>query len=179
MQVPPESDTDLKVFGRLLRERRTGINWTLEDLAGAAFSNSERKGYVSEIERGRKNIGFDQVKSLCRALNISRLEIPASLRWFEPPREGHINISFPENVQLYSALDMLSEIHRSPVDYTSIDEDFLCAEITSGRFEFSSLEEALKAMGLIIVGPKKVRLVVEKENSSFVLKQSLEKQFGE
>lgn len=165
MQGSAETDIDLEVFGRLVRVRRKSIGWTLEDLADSAFSNSVRKGYVSQIEYGQKNIGLEQVRSLCRALEISRLEIPASLRWFEPPKEGQLSVSFPEDTALYEGFNLLSMIAGRPIDYTGLPDDILHTTLRAEKFEFSSILDAVRGLGLITSCSKQIAfLVQEREN---------------
>jgi transcriptional regulator with XRE-family HTH domain len=77
-----EDATDALVFGRLVRERREAIGWSQEALAAAALSNSTRKGYISRIENGKvPNITRETVRSISRALEISRELIPLMLQW--------------------------------------------------------------------------------------------------
>lgn len=79
-----EQPTDLQRFGELVRERRKHRGWTLETLAGMAFSNIDRKGHVSDIELGKpKALKSSTVRSLAVALDIEPEEIPTSLRWPE------------------------------------------------------------------------------------------------
>jgi transcriptional regulator with XRE-family HTH domain len=76
----PESTT----FGRLVRARRLARGWSQEALAAEAFSNQDRKGYVSRIENGRiPKITRETVKSISRALDIDPEAIPPALRWPE------------------------------------------------------------------------------------------------
>lgn len=74
--------SDLKEFGRLVRERRNNRGWTQEDLASTAFSNLDRKGYISIIENGRQDgLKTSTIRSIATALDIARGEIPNTLRW--------------------------------------------------------------------------------------------------
>jgi transcriptional regulator with XRE-family HTH domain len=54
-------------FGGVVRQLRTERGWTLEGLA-------ERTGlhatYVGGVERGERNIGFDNILKLARALEV-------------------------------------------------------------------------------------------------------------
>lgn len=83
--MPNEIDieSDLKAFGKLVRERREARGWAQENLANAAFSNLDRKGYVSKIERGQQRVKTSTVRSIANALDIDPVEIPSSLRWPE------------------------------------------------------------------------------------------------
>jgi len=76
-------EEDLKTFGQLVLKRRKDRGWTQENLASAAFSNLELKGYVSKIENGRQRVKTSTVRSVANALDIDPAEIPSSLRWPE------------------------------------------------------------------------------------------------
>lgn len=79
-----EGDSDVLRFGRLVRECREARGWSQEALAAAAFSNADRKGYVSQIENGKiSNITRDTVRKIARALCIDPEDIPPSLRSLE------------------------------------------------------------------------------------------------
>lgn len=60
----------LKTFGIELRSARTAAGWTLAQLAEEAFGNADRKGYVSQIENGRKQINPLTVGKLAEALDL-------------------------------------------------------------------------------------------------------------
>lgn len=89
--MPSEIDieTDLKAFGQLVRERREARGWAQENLANAAFSNLDRKGYVSRIENGQQRVKTSTVRSVANVLDIDPVEIPSSLRW----PEAHTSLS--------------------------------------------------------------------------------------
>ena len=79
-----DGDSDAVRFGRLVRECREARGWSQEALAAAAFSNEDRKGYVSQIENGKiPNITRDTVRKIARALDIDPKDIPPSLRPLE------------------------------------------------------------------------------------------------
>jgi tetratricopeptide (TPR) repeat protein/transcriptional regulator with XRE-family HTH domain len=81
---PPKKESDAIAFGKLVRARRLALGWSLEALAEAALLNLTRKGYVSQVERGKiLNIERETVKKFARALQIDRKLIPASLCWPE------------------------------------------------------------------------------------------------
>jgi transcriptional regulator with XRE-family HTH domain len=63
---------DAVKFGLLVRERRTARGLSLEALAAEALGNLTRKGYVSEMENGRKRISPDTAKKIARALDIAK-----------------------------------------------------------------------------------------------------------
>lgn len=60
----------LKAFGAQVRAARSAAGWTLAQLAKEAFGNAERKGYVSQIEHGRKQITALTVGKLAEALDL-------------------------------------------------------------------------------------------------------------
>ena len=57
-------------FGLKVRQARTAKLWTLTQLAHQAFGNQDRKGYVSQIENGRKPITALTVAKLAKALDL-------------------------------------------------------------------------------------------------------------
>jgi len=57
-------------FGLRVRQARTAKLWTLTQLAHEAFGNQDRKGYVSQIENGRKPITPLTVAKLAKALDL-------------------------------------------------------------------------------------------------------------
>lgn len=82
--IDESDERDVKRFGRLVRARRQARGWKLDVLAQEAFSNGDRKGYVSAIELGKiPNITRNTVRNIARALEIDLEEIPESLRWPE------------------------------------------------------------------------------------------------
>lgn len=79
-----DRERDAIRFGRLVRQQREARSWSQEALAAAAFSNSTRKGYVSQIESGKiPNPTRETVRNLARALGIDPEQIPPALRWPE------------------------------------------------------------------------------------------------
>ena len=78
----PSAVLDAKTFGILVRGRRKARGWTQENLASEAYSNEDRKSYISRIENGRiPNITRNTVKTIALILKIDPEEIPAALRW--------------------------------------------------------------------------------------------------
>ena len=59
-----------KELGYAIRQARLGKGWSLQDLAAEALDNGARKGYVSQVEKGTRNLApetidkFDQVLDL-------------------------------------------------------------------------------------------------------------------
>lgn len=59
-----------KAFGVDLRAARVAAGMTLAQLAKAAFDNPDRKGYVSQIEKGNRKINSLTVGKLAEALDL-------------------------------------------------------------------------------------------------------------
>ncbi len=57
-------------FGVAVAKARTAKKWTLEAVAELAFGNPDRKGYVSQIEKGRTKLHFSTVKKLAETLGL-------------------------------------------------------------------------------------------------------------
>lgn len=55
----------LKLLGERLRERRTSLGWTQEELADRAKID---RSYVGGVERGIRNLTFTVLCQLCEAL---------------------------------------------------------------------------------------------------------------
>jgi tetratricopeptide (TPR) repeat protein len=71
MKQMTEHDDKLTAFGLQVRAARVLKGWTLSQLADEAFGNEDRKGYVSEIEHGKRHISSSTVGKLSKALNLS------------------------------------------------------------------------------------------------------------
>jgi tetratricopeptide (TPR) repeat protein len=65
--VTPEG---LREFGYKVRDARTRKGWTLEALAQAALENPERKGYLSQIENGKRPLSARTIGNLARVLDL-------------------------------------------------------------------------------------------------------------
>ena len=57
-------------FGIAVAKARAARKWTLQQLAHAAFGNDERKGYVSQIEKGKTRLQARTVQKLADALKL-------------------------------------------------------------------------------------------------------------
>lgn len=57
-------------FGVAVAKARAAKKWTLAAVAELAFNSSDRKGYVSQIEKGRTKLHFSTVKKLADALDL-------------------------------------------------------------------------------------------------------------
>jgi transcriptional regulator with XRE-family HTH domain len=110
----------MATVGDRIRERRTKLGWTQDDLASKAGLS---KGFLSDVENNKRNVGADSLLDLAEALNVSldylmkgemvrakekTLEIPADLAEFA----SQAGISFRDARQL---LGMQQQIlaHRS------------------------------------------------------------------
>ena len=63
------SDT-LRAFGVAVRKARVALGLTLADVAHDAFGNRDRKGYLSEIENGKRSISPLTAGKLAEALDL-------------------------------------------------------------------------------------------------------------
>lgn len=87
--MPTSAGSDAIEFGQMVRQKRKALGWSQEALAAEAFSNSTRKGRISQIENGKvPNITRDTVKLVARALGIDHEKIPLALRWPEAAEVG-------------------------------------------------------------------------------------------
>jgi tetratricopeptide (TPR) repeat protein len=57
-------------FGVAVAKGRAAKKWTLSALAEVAFGNADRKGYVSQIEKGRTKLHLSTVQKLATALAL-------------------------------------------------------------------------------------------------------------
>ena len=57
-----------EALGAVLRTYRLDANRTLRDVAEAARASS---GYLSELERGRKEVSSEVLRSICDALGVN------------------------------------------------------------------------------------------------------------
>lgn len=61
-----------RLIGDVLRRHRLGQGRTLRDVSAAAQVSL---GYLSEVERGRKEASSELLASICRALDVSLAEV--------------------------------------------------------------------------------------------------------
>lgn len=61
----------LREFGFEVRQQRLKWKWSLEDLAAKALDNSDRKGYVSQVEKGKRNLSPETIQKFVDALDLS------------------------------------------------------------------------------------------------------------
>lgn len=146
-KLQPDTSSDAEIFGVLIREKRKARGWNQENLADAAFSNADRKGYVSQIENGKvPNITRDTVRNVVRALNIDLEEIPPSLRWPEASEVVKDTNTVAHEIQ--KQVDKLVVSEQERARQFSIHEDLLIA--LAQRYAENSpenFEAALAALG--------------------------------
>jgi transcriptional regulator with XRE-family HTH domain len=56
----------LQILGERIRQMRKGKNWTQEDLA---HESEIDRSYIGGVERGERNLSFDKLCQIARALN--------------------------------------------------------------------------------------------------------------
>jgi transcriptional regulator with XRE-family HTH domain len=61
-----------EVIGENLKAERISQNKTLRDISGSAFMSL---GYLSELERGIKEVSSEMLEPICKALGISVPEL--------------------------------------------------------------------------------------------------------
>ncbi len=60
------------VFGKNVRSARRSAGWTQEQLA---FEAGVKRGYISEVEAGKRNASLDIVEKLAKALKVEPGEL--------------------------------------------------------------------------------------------------------
>ena len=78
------TEANLKAFGDAVRKARVAQKMTLESLAHAAFGNLDRKGFVSQIENGRRPVSALTAGRLASVLGLSDATLDLILR-NDPP----------------------------------------------------------------------------------------------
>lgn len=67
---PPKRQLSFRqVMGEVLREKRTEAKLSLRDISGVSI------GFVSEIERGKKEASCEILEAVCASLNITVADI--------------------------------------------------------------------------------------------------------
>ena len=89
-------------LGAVLRRRRERAERSLADVAGPAGVST---AYLSEVERGRKDVSSDRLLGICRALEVTVAEL-----YLELARELGANEGGPG---LAPASDPRSELERA------------------------------------------------------------------
>ena len=72
-----------KVFGGAIKHYRKQIGLSQERLAEIADLH---RTYVSDIERGNRNVSLTNILKLCTALQVTPARI---FEWFDPQREKY------------------------------------------------------------------------------------------
>ena len=80
MRVAERSRASL-TLGRTVRELRTERGLSQEELG---FCAGLHRTYVGQIERGEKNLGWENVVKLCSGLNIQLREFAERLEAIDP-----------------------------------------------------------------------------------------------
>lgn len=75
--MPRRSDNLCKCFGEAVRERRNELGLTQEELANESGLN---RSYITDVERGARNLALANVARLVHALNMT---IPDFFRKYE------------------------------------------------------------------------------------------------
>ena len=73
--------------GERIRARRTELDWTQEQLARAAGLS---KGFISDLEAGKRSVGAESLLALASALGVSMDHLMRS--GLAEPREGDVRI---------------------------------------------------------------------------------------
>jgi len=66
----------LLLLGTRIREKRKSLGWTQEDLADNAAID---RSYVGGVERGQRNLTFNVLCQLCRALRCDVASLTAGI----------------------------------------------------------------------------------------------------
>ena len=64
----PKTDPILRAFGISVKRQRESMGYTQEVLAGRAQID---RTYLSDVERGTRNLGVKNVVRIARALNVA------------------------------------------------------------------------------------------------------------
>jgi len=100
--------SDVAVFGDLVKRRRKHLRYTQEALAAAALGNMDRKGYISNVERGLlPKITPATAQKLCNTLGIDVGDVPPTLRW----------VPHSDQLQDSASADLGHSIKRTPSSF--------------------------------------------------------------
>ena len=139
--VTPEG---LREFGYRVREARIRKGWTLEALAREALNNEERKGYVSQIENGRRNLAPMTIGNLARVLGLPE-DVTRPLLFTPAPTD-----EVTREDRLAENLIRRSEAEATPAPAAEALVIALAYEFAGGRFldlqtAYTGLRGALQA----------------------------------
>lgn len=122
----PKSVNNVEEFGRIVRDSREAKGLSLEWLAQAALGNAARKGYVSEIETGKRtNIKADTIRKIAGALEIVLDETSEVLRVVDP-RPGAAPT--PLEIKLADLDGTVTETHQIVTDIKATMDAFLAGK---------------------------------------------------
>lgn len=65
-------------LGFAIRKARLDLCWTLEQLAEEALNNGARKGYVGEVEKGKRNLSPETIDKFDQALDLPKDVVKAA-----------------------------------------------------------------------------------------------------
>ncbi|MFT5797911.1 MAG: transcriptional regulator with XRE-family HTH domain [Candidatus Azotimanducaceae bacterium] len=65
------TSTALEEFGYEVKQARLGFGWNLEKLATEVLGNGARKGYVGQIEKGKRNLSPETIDKFDQVLDLS------------------------------------------------------------------------------------------------------------
>jgi transcriptional regulator with XRE-family HTH domain len=71
MKDPPSRDIRIR-FGEAVRKRRKELNLSQEDFAERAELH---RTYISDIERGTRNVSLENIEKLAKALDLTLPEL--------------------------------------------------------------------------------------------------------
>lgn len=114
---PPNGDVKA-VFGRTIRKQRSGLGMSQEELADRAGLH---RTYISDVERGTRNLSLENIAKLAEALQIS----VASL--FDRPLDGTRN--------------------ETPVEILLVEDDAKDAEHAHKAFAKANMANPLHVVG--------------------------------
>ena len=122
-----DSDEGFVNFGRLVREARKSRGWSQDALAAAVFDNPGRRGFISEIENGKRpQITLQTVLNIARVLEIPASALPASLR--PAPAKGSDDTTDSERlIALQRMVGALYDREESSAREAGIKEGLLIA----------------------------------------------------
>ena len=89
-----------KIIGERIRQLRSRLGWTQEELAHRANIN---RTYIGELERGEKNVTLGSLSKVVSALETTFEEL---FRYIQPSTEGKENNVLPALINKLNALSL-------------------------------------------------------------------------
>jgi len=74
--MPLVIENELKTLGERIREKRKSLGWTQEELADYAGID---RSYIGGVERGERNLTFNVLCEICRALRCDVAALTKSI----------------------------------------------------------------------------------------------------